>query len=224
MFKIGNGPNGFEAMNVTLRGMIQEAYGVQANQIEGPADLLDSTAYDVEAKTAHSEDSQLSFEQKRMASQQMLQSMLADKFKLVLHHESKALPSYVMSVGENGTKLQPSRISGENIDIHGSNGKPADANKMLMMNRDDGAGRTFAAQGISSRELAQNLSMQLATPVIDKTGLTGTYDFGMHWTADGNTQTSLVQAVQDQLGLKLEPQKTPMDVLVIDHVEKLAEN
>jgi len=94
----------------------------------------------------------------------------------------------------------------------------------------------FAAQGISADDLAQLLSRQLGTPVVNKTGLQGRYAFNLNWS-DGNRSSpeseassasasapSIFTAVQEQLGLKLEAQKAQMQVLVIDHVEKPAEN
>jgi uncharacterized protein (TIGR03435 family) len=93
----------------------------------------------------------------------------------------------------------------------------------------------IGAQGISTDDLAQQISRQLGTPVVNKTGLHGRYDFNLSWNdgkgnsteaepGSGNaTAPSLFTAVQEQLGLKLEPQKEPMQVLVIDHIEKPAE-
>ena len=85
----------------------------------------------------------------------------------------------------------------------------------------------IGAQGIPLDDFAQQLSRQLGTPVINKTGLHGRYDFNLHWSdANGGSngsEPSIVDAVQEQLGLKLEPQKAPTQVLVIDHVEKPSE-
>jgi uncharacterized protein (TIGR03435 family) len=85
----------------------------------------------------------------------------------------------------------------------------------------------IGAQGIPIDDFAQQLSRQLGTPVVNKTGLSGRYDFSLHWS-DGNggsngSEPSIVDAVREQLGLKLDSQKAPMQVLVIDHIEKPAE-
>jgi uncharacterized protein (TIGR03435 family) len=81
--------------------------------------------------------------------------------------------------------------------------------------------RGLNAMGISVADLASQLSRQLGTPVVDKTGLKGNYDFALNWTESPN-QASLLTAVQQQLGLKLDPQQGPTEVLVIDHIEKPA--
>jgi uncharacterized protein (TIGR03435 family) len=85
----------------------------------------------------------------------------------------------------------------------------------------------IGAQGIPLDDFAQQLSRQLGTPVINKTGLHGRYDFNLHWSnakgASNGSESSMLDAVQEQLGLKLEPQKAPMQVLVIDDIEKPAQ-
>ncbi len=220
------GPLGFKAENVSLRALIQEAYGVQANQIEGPSDLLDSSAYDIEGKTAHHEDRSLN--QDRIENHLMLQNLLADRFKLAVHHGSKELPSYALVVEENGSKLQPSRMSGQTMDLHGPSDKPMEAHRMVMHVEGDQV-MGITAVGISIGDFSQQLSRQLGSAVVDKTGLTGNYDFNLQWKADTKngeaaSGTSLFKAVKEQLGLQLEPQKTLMDIVVIDHVEMPTEN
>jgi uncharacterized protein (TIGR03435 family) len=220
------GPKGFRADNVSLRALIQEAYGVQADQIDGPSDLLDTT-YNIDGKTGHAAGSTENFDQAVKENHLMLQNLLAEHFKLVLHHESKTLPSYALVVGEDGAKLQPSHSNGQTIDIQGRSDKKMSVHrKVAFIDSDQMMG--LSAQGISTSDLSAQLSRQLGNAVVDKTGLTGSYDVNLQWTADAKSGAagsgaSIFKAVQEQLGLKLEPQESPMDILVIDHIEKLAE-
>jgi uncharacterized protein (TIGR03435 family) len=229
MVRMMYGPEGFKAVNASLLSIIQEAYGIQANQIVGPPEIK-TAAYDIEVKTegnpANAQETDPRLIQPEIRNQ--LQALLADRFKLVLHHESKVLPSYVLVVGENGSKLQPTKYADYPDTAKGPDGKGI--HRMMMMQQ-GGQVRAIGAQKSSMAELTRQLSMQLAKNVVDKTGLTGQYDFNLQWseaaaTSDGASSDaapaagpSLFDAIQEQLGLKLVPQKGPEDVLIIDHVE-----
>jgi len=231
MIKMMYGPDGFRAFNTSLLSIIQEAYGVQANQIIGAAELVNTAAYDIEVKTEGSagttQEMDPSLRQGEIRSQ--LQSLLADRFKLVLHHETRELPSYVLVVGENGSKLQPTKYADYPDTAIGPDGKGI--HRMMMMQQGGGGQvRGIGAQKSLMAEFAKQLSMQLGKNVVDKTGLTGQYDFNLHWSqatnSDGSSNDavptagpSLFDAIQEQLGLKLVPQQGPVDVLVIDHIE-----
>lgn len=225
MTRMMYGPDGFVAANVTMEQLIEEAYGVQSNQISGPSDLLNSMAYDVQAKVDQSAMEKIDPEQRMAVVRQALREVLVERTKLVSHYESKQLPIYALLVGENGPKLQP--VSADN----GSSMK----RQGMMMRMGDNQVIGVSAQGVSTAQFAKQLSMQLGTAVIDNTGLKGSYAFNLNWSGansaaagtatQGETATpSLFTAIQDQLGLKLEPQKAAMDVLVIDHLETPAEN
>lgn len=218
------GPEGFVADNVTLQALIQEAYGVEPNQISGPADLLSGT-YNVVAKADPSTGAKFGPGFGNGAGQLALQAALAEHVKLVVHHETKELPVYALVVAEGGPKLQPtpsSQLAGDQRKIG-----------MQMLLKGRGQDSIVTAQGVSINDLVRQLSMQLGLAVIDKTGLKGAYSFNLHWAqnlnqpdaeaADNSSTTpkaSLIAAVQQQLGLKLELQKQPMDVIVIDHLEE----
>jgi len=222
------GPEKFDARNVTLRALIQEAYQVQANQVIGGPDWLDTAAFDVHLKTRESEPSNANPE-KVMAenvvlSRSMLRALLENRAKLALHTATKDLETYTLTVADNGPKLQPAPA--EQSDELKEQGPHMGRQQMRMQiggNQVYGIG----AQGIPLDDFAQQLSRQLGTPVVNKTGLQGRYDFNLHWNGgnggSNGSEPSLVDAVQEQLGLKLEPQKAPMQVLVIDHIEKPAE-
>jgi bla regulator protein blaR1 len=223
------GPDSFVANNVTLRALIEEAYGVQANQISGPADLLTSPTYDVAAKANSASGTKFGPGYGNNAGQLALQAALAEHTKLVVHHETKELPIYALVIAEDGTKLQPSQSA-----------EPAGDNKkigMRMLLKGEGQDSTVEARAVTTDDLARQLSLQLGIAVVNKTRLKGPYNFDLRWTqnpsqssdkaetaADNSTapETSLLTALQQQLGLKLEPQKQPMDIIVIDHIEQPA--
>ncbi|HEX6824634.1 MAG TPA: M56 family metallopeptidase [Candidatus Sulfotelmatobacter sp.] len=229
MIRMMYGPGKFDARNVTLRAIMQEAYQVQSNQIEGPSDPLDKSAFDVQMKLAKPETDRLPSKEDMQQLRQGLQKLLAERAGLVLHTETKTLPIYALEVAENGPKLQRVPAS-ESDDMKGSG--PVRMGGQMRMKMDGNEVYGIAAQGISSDELAQQLSRQVGMPVLNKTGLQGRYDFSLNWNdAKGNSTeaepgsgnpsaSSLFTAVQEQLGLKLEPLKAPTQVLVVDHVEK----
>ena len=215
----------FTATGVTLQGLIREAYEVEDNQISGAPAWLDSERYDIEAKADKSvadELQKLSFDQRLVEYRRMLQALLGDRFQLTLHRETKELPVYALVIAKKGPKLQETH--------------PGD---------NDPTGMTFGwgllkGEGVPIALLVRHLSrQQLDRPVVDKTGLTGKYDFTLKWIPDdrrtptvgqqGTDDTpppgpSIFTAIQEQLGLRLEPQKGPVEVLVIDHVERPSEN
>ena len=234
MIRMMYGPDGFEARNVTLRAILQEAYQVQANQIEGGPDWLDSDAFDVQVKMRKSADDAPPSKQNMDQVKLALQKLLAEHAGLVVHNETKVLPSYALEVAENGPKLQPA-LSKDPDDMKFN--APVHMGKQ-QMRMEIGGNQVYGigAQGISADDLAQQLSRQLGTPVVNKTGLQGRYDFNLHWShgkpSSGENETSaaasgepsLFNAIQEQLGLKLQSQKAPTPVLVIDRLEKPAEN
>lgn len=224
---------GFKATNTTLQALIQEAYGVQANQIAGAPDWAKTAEFDLEigANDDKSAPTGLSIgqslEQTRARNQRLLQAALAERFQLKLHRETRDLSSYALVVADDGPTLQPAKPASSYPDaVTGPEGRPLE--KSIRMKR-DGHQTGMEARGLSVTDLAAQLSRQFGTAIVDKTGLSGNYDFTLNWksgangtpteTADG-TPASLSTAIQEQLGLKLQPQNGPMQVLVIDHAER----
>jgi len=210
-------PDRFMATNVTLHGLIRRAYEVQDDQILAGPDWLNSEGYDIDAKVEKSvvaELQKLGPDQSFLQSRRMLQALLADRFKLSLHNESKEVPVYALVIARNGLKIQRA-IRGDTY---------PDGFK-----RPDGVPRgwgdwsepgKFFAQGVPIASLVQHLSEHyLHRPVLDKTGLTDKYDFKLQWTPI-ESEAAIFTALQEQLGLKLETQKLPINILVIDHAEK----
>jgi uncharacterized protein (TIGR03435 family) len=235
-------PSGLSATNVTLGMLIRTAYGIEENQISGGPSWLKSDHYDIDAKmdgpTADALH-KLAEDQGRLARQHMLQALLADRFKLAVHHDSKELSIYALVVAKNGPKLQQAKPG----DTYPNGIKGPDGIGRAGMMR-MGRGQ-LTAQALPLSALARMLTDQLGRTVVDKTGLPGNYDFTLRWTPDesqgaslrgpdtgpqggassgDSSGPSLFTALQEQLGLKLESQKGPVETYVIDHAEKPSEN
>jgi bla regulator protein blaR1 len=237
MFRIMNTPDGFDG-STTLRMLIRIAYGVEDNQIAGSPAWVNSEKYEIEAKmdqTTAEKLKKLSEAQMEPARQQMLQTLLADRFKLTIHRETEELPTYSLIVGKSGAKLHETQAGDTYLDgIKDQNGHSG--NHMMRVGRGE-----LTAQSIAMDQVAHLLTQQVGRTVIDHTGLKGNYDFTLHWTPDqsvplngpgggpdnataSESGPSIFTAIQEQLGLKLESQKGPVEIIVIDHVEKPAEN
>ena len=140
----------------------------------------------------------------------MLQTMLADRFQLKIHRESKELAVYALIVGKSGPKLKESTAAGP----AGYRGTPGQF--------------TFSNGSITS--LVSFLTNRVDRHVLDRTGLTGSYDFKLEWTPEASTPApdsngpSIFTAIQEQLGLKLEATKSAVEIIVIDHAEKPSAN
>ena len=196
------------ARNVTLKRCVRGAYGVEEPHILGGPKWLDEARYNIEARAAGpAGDREL---------MTMLQSLLAERFKLAFHRETRALPGYALVLGKGGLRAKPSA---------------PDAGS-----RTSSRWGSIEASGCTMAQLALKLSEVLHLPVADFTAVPGEFDFKLEWTSDAMQATppdavpdtasgpSLFAALQEQLGLKLESRKVPADVLVIDHAEKPSEN
>ena len=221
--------DGFSAKNLSLKGLISTAYNINSDLISGGPSWVDSTGYDLNAKVSGEDVAAL---QKLTGEQRnvMLQPVLADRFKLKVHFETKMLPIYDLEIAKNGPKLATS--SAPKFDKNKPR-DPAVKYAGTMMTRPG----SFTAYGTEVSVLAGQLAYIIGHPVIDKTGLTGIYDFDLKYakpeeqggsgkTDNGSAEQapSIFTALQEQLGLKLQSTKGPVKTLVIDHVEKPAEN
>jgi uncharacterized protein (TIGR03435 family) len=193
----------FSAINITVLALMQWAYNMPEKQIlDGPA-WLASTRFDFQAKADTDQIKGLTGEQDRDLKRRMVQALFADRFQLKLHQETRTLPAYDLVFAKGGSKLQPSKSNGKNF----------------------GVGRTnFHGEGLTMTLIAEELSRITGRVVVDKTNLPDRYDLKLEWAADDapttdNSAPTLFTAVQEQLGLKLEPAKEAAPVLVIDHVE-----
>ena len=233
MMKMMLGPDEFFAANVTMASLIQEAFGVQGNQITGGPDWLSTDRFDVQGKVNTLDAPGLGLGPNRPATQHMLQAALAQYTQLAVHTETKDLPTYALVVAEAGSKLQPAQGPDSAVGARGMVGM----RRMTMQKGSGGQVVGLAAQGVPVADFASQLSRQVGTAIIDKTGLKGNYNFDLQWAAQGtpnapdnpgpasaDSAQTISTALEQQLGLKLIPQTQPMPVVVIDHIEKPASN
>jgi uncharacterized protein (TIGR03435 family) len=207
----------FRTVNLALRDLIQFAYGVPDSQIVGGPAWLDSIMFDIDAKSDSLVDAELHAmptEQARYEKQLMVQALLADRFKLKVHQETRQFPVYTLVVTKDGPRFKPSKANGTTIDTGQT--------RLHIAGSDD-------TMSILARELAQILGRV----VVNQTGLTGRYDVSLRWTPDDAAAAApttpdippdIFTAIQEQIGLKLESAKGPVPVLVIDSVERPSPN
>jgi uncharacterized protein (TIGR03435 family) len=260
-------PGQLRCTNVSLKNILMKAYAVKGYQLHGPK-WLDSERFDIAAK--------IPMNATKEQFQQMLQNLLAERFKLALHHETKELPMYALVVGKGGSKLKAS----VDDDATASGGAPppgaspggdgaappmarlkvgADGmpqlppgmgkNGMMMMMTNGRLRAVGNRQPVGA--LTELLGNQLGVPVVDATGLKANYDFTLDFAPDSTngpmgmiappplqhdggpgagaplasapdlSGPSIFTALQEQLGLRLEQRKGPVDLLVIDRAEKV---
>jgi uncharacterized protein (TIGR03435 family) len=264
LFTVGLQPGGrMNFVGVPVRTLIVRAFGVQPNQVVGGPDWITSDRFDVVAKAeTNATPAEMNV---------MLQSLLADRFRLVAHNETRQLSIYELVMARNDRKLGP-ELKPATVDCgpqgrgrlggpapggggpppgpsQGARGLPppsgaaggpgAGCRVMFTIGRIEAGGQPLAL-------LTTQLSNQLGRPVIDKTGLTGSFDYTLSWTPDQMPQgqpptpppgappfpfppvdpngPTIFAALQEQLGVKLESTKGPVDVLVIDRIEPPTED
>jgi uncharacterized protein (TIGR03435 family) len=215
--------------NFDLSGLVVVAYGIEYYQLSAPS-WLQSERFDVVAKLpdrATKEQFQL-----------MLQNLLAERFHMVARREKKEGPVYELVVGKNGPKLQESPAEPIRKDDPEPPATPerskmgADGFPVLPPGRRNwqsmiGSRASWRYADTSMEEFAAMLSFQVSRPVIDATGLKGKYDFTLRWVLDGATPSgddsgpTLLGAIQGQLGLKLESKRGLIDIVVVDHIDKI---
>jgi uncharacterized protein (TIGR03435 family) len=241
-FRPGFTVDGYRASNQTVQWLIREAYGADENGLSGIPDWLSTERYDVEAKMDPSVAdalSKLNPAELKLARQQMLQTLLAKRFNLKVHRETKEEPVYFLVIGKNGSKLQSAKTTHASTLVN-ADGTPARDKEQWQIAPGSEGGQQLHASSATLKSLGDWLTRQLSRPVLDKTGLTGAYDFTLEWMPDtastsspdspnavtlpGIPGASLFSAIQQLLGLKLDPGKRPMEVLVIDHVERPSGN
>jgi len=196
--------------NQTLLRMIQYAYNLHDFQISGGPAWVRSDRYDVTARPEGS------VHEKQM--REMLQSLLSERFHLQFHRQTQEGPIYALLIGKNGPKLQPA-LESDNSGIS--------SNSTAVM--------TMKGTHVTMEEIAASLANRVGRSVIDKTSLSGRFDFELSWVADltlaAGTRDpgadvsgpSIFTALQEQLGLRLDSQKGPIEMLLIDHAEKPVE-
>jgi uncharacterized protein (TIGR03435 family) len=247
--RVGMAPGGrFTATNVPLRQLIQLAYQIQPFQIVGGPNWIASDRFDIVAKAAG--DMPPSAPGVVGPMQLMMRTLLGDRFKLTLHNEQKEMPIYALVLAKADGKLGP-QLRQSTTDCasimraaaqRGGPPPPPSFNEPIQCGMRVFPG-ALSAGGFPLSQLTQFLSSTVQRIVVDRTGLTGNFDLNMTWTPDQMPQgrgdpppgapplpaidpngPSIFTAVQEQLGLKLESTKAPVDVLVIDRAEHPTED
>jgi uncharacterized protein (TIGR03435 family) len=208
----------FTASGAVAKLLVMLAYDVQDSQIIGGPNWFDTLKWDIQAK---SDNDHYSAEETRL----MLQHLLEDRFALRVHRSTAELPVYVLTVAQKGPKFKPSERTATNLR----------------------AGRnSISIEAGTIAQLTPLLATALGRPVIDHTALTGVYDLSVQWddapvrnaglpgipisqdraagAVAGNEHGSIFSAVPDQLGLRLESERAPVQVLVVDSVQRPSEN
>jgi uncharacterized protein (TIGR03435 family) len=227
-------PNGrYMAHNVTVRDFIAEAYRVRSFQIVGTPDWTKVDRFEIVAKAQDAADSQPLPQPNGAyapppAPFLRLQTLLKDRFRLIVHTEQREGPAYTLVLARNDKRFGPN-VSQRTVPCTAPQSTPAPREFCGGIRRISGL---FTARGATMAQLASGLSAVLSRPVFDRTDIDSLVDFDLRWTpltvatpspnSDTQTdpETSLFTALQEQLGLKLEATKGPVDVLVIDHVER----
>jgi uncharacterized protein (TIGR03435 family) len=184
--------------NNSLRQLIQNAFDVRSFSLFAP-DWLTTVHFDVTAKLPR----KATFAEQRV----MMQALLIERFGLVMHHETKMMQGYGLVVAKNGPKIQP---------VTGDGGHSTNSSRGKIV-----------AEGTTMAQLADMISRQLRQPVADMTELQGVFNLTLTYTpemgeekAEGEAGPSIYTALQEQLGLRLEGRKIPVDTVVVDHVER----
>ncbi len=219
----------FTATNVLLKNLIHyQAYGVPEPRILGGPKWINSRRFDIEAKMDSSlagELEKLDRDERTTLRQAIFQKLLADRFRLAVHWETRELSIYALVVAKQGSRLQAAKESDRGSGTSSGYG-------------------SFTARNLTVDQIAQALTQELSEEVgrviVDKTGIQGRYDATLKWTPAedappggghapdstpaGNSEPALFTAIQEQLGLRLESARGPVKVLVIDHVEMPSDN
>lgn len=230
-------PDGFKGSAMTVAMLVQSAYGLRAAiQVAGGPDWARSESYDVEAKmTADDIAGMKNFSRSEgtKRNEQMLQALLAERFKLKTHSEIRQVPVYELVVAKGGTKIRDAATDTTEL-RKGRDGKPFTGIHEM-------GATTSVVQGYSMKALADyvtSIAFANDRPVVDKTGLTGTYNFTLNWSiyarsarpkledgaSDPAEEGSFLATALKEVGLDLHPSKGGIEYIVIDHVEKPTEN
>ncbi|HET9401838.1 MAG TPA: TIGR03435 family protein [Candidatus Acidoferrales bacterium] len=234
-----NRPNhGVSAENVSFLSLIEDAFDIEESPISGIPGWLKSEKYDIEARVDSSTIDALEKlppSDRDAAESEMLRALLVERMRLAVHRETREMPVYELTAAKNGPKLQP--------------GDPAQPVSLgINWSADANGNNRISAKAATMEALAAFLSSRLHRTVLDKTGLASRYEFSLNYLVDPNlvpqpgasdsedvaapaaasipgaTGRALFSAIQEQLGLKLASARGPVEVIVIDHVERPDKN
>jgi uncharacterized protein (TIGR03435 family) len=214
VINMGGGRQRYESTNVSLKLLVELAYGLPEDQVSGGPAWVESKRFDISAKIADAdweEMQKLGHLQQAERLRPMLQSLLRDRMQVVIAHQPKRLGVYALVVGKGGSKLRP--VGSPELPPSGVH-----SFMMVMMQKD-----------IPVAILAQFLENHFHRTVLDKTGLTGMYDIDFKVSlpdrgAGEDEESVVLRALEDQLGLKIESRKEVVDTVVIEKAELPSEN
>jgi uncharacterized protein (TIGR03435 family) len=214
--------NSLRAWNMPLKMLLANAYGVnRMNLIFGLPGWADAARFDIDAKVTDPDKGtldKLTDKQKRA----MLQAILEDRFLARVHWETREMPIYELVIAKGGPKFKDT--SPESAEGKALTSQRLGKESMSINNRE------MSAYGVRMGALSGYLSQELQRTVVDRTGLTGNYDFTLKWAPEDpaaenlGDKPTMMTALQEQLGLKLQPGRGPVETLVIDHAEMPTEN
>jgi uncharacterized protein (TIGR03435 family) len=205
VMRLGGGR--FSATGFTLKDLVAFAYEVDNSQIVSGPNWFASDRFDILGKPE--KEGPLNRDDARV----MLRTLLAERFRLKIHRETREMPVYVLTVGKNGSKMKP-RMAGDG----------GESTRLTFQ------GTKATGRRVSAKVLAEELqAMALDRPVLDKTGLTGDFDFNLSWrpgdsAAGDPNDPDIFTAVQEQLGLKLEPQRAQAEAIIVAAAERPSGN
>jgi len=213
---LGGDAGRYAAKNVTLKLLVEQAYDVPSDQVSGGPDWTGTQSFDIEAKILDDtweKIGKLGYHLQQQAIRPMLQSLLADRFRLVLRKEPRELRVYALVVAKGGPRLRPA-------------GSPRLAERFTR-----GAFYAMALDqdNIPVAELADFLQGRFKRTVLDQTGLEGNYRIAFAVpippeNSDIDVDSAVFQALDDQLGLKLESRKAIVDTIVVEHADQPSDN
>jgi uncharacterized protein (TIGR03435 family) len=204
---------GLRVLNGTLRGLIESAYDVREFQVRGGPAWLTADRYDVVARSQPG-DIAASRADDMKSTRLKLQTLLADRFKVIVHREVRELQEYALVTDKKGTKFTAAAAE------DAASGRTGIQSNSCHM----------TATQANMTNLTFVLSRRLQRPVVDRTGLTERYNFQLDWSSDGacadanDNSPSIFTALQEQLGLKLESIKGPVETIVVDRAERPAKD
>jgi uncharacterized protein (TIGR03435 family) len=218
-------PGMFTCENCQISAIISRAYDLKSYQFSSK-DPMTEPRFMIAAKVPEGAT--------KPQFREMLQNMLKDRFKLAFHHEKKEMTAYDLLLTKNGPKFKESSavpdgdLSPANFEKKDADGFPIlPAGRRSVMMAIMGGYSTQRFGDAPIEELADMLAARMHGPVIDGTGLKGKYDFTLRWIQEGGTATNetpgprLLEAIQDQLGLRLQKTKRVVDIFVVDHMEEM---
>lgn len=232
-------PDGLHGSKVTIKELVASAYGVKQAQVAGGPAWVETERFDLDAKMDEETAGalkKLPGPQQKAQRQEMLQAVLADRFRLRAHRGNSVIPIYALTVSKTGSKLK--EADAKVADIMSPNGIHVRSGTWILGGGNPGI--AFTGHDIPISAVETVLDWNVDRIVVDRTGLTGLYDIQLKWTPEDHQAVrmeeeggslipadpgpTIFSALEKQLGLRLEPTRGPMDAIVVDQVERPSEN